>query len=566
MFDLLKVSLDCFHLLQDHRYHNNVYPGRRHSSRCQSVDSGPDASIYSVDTVMSTLESSAGSRLDDVFVDPSKGSARFYSVAPSNSLDMVPEEMSLLNHQPPGGAVEGAARSQPCSDGDRKMAEVNDRLLEQNGDIDDSMLESAAVHNLQMLLQANNNNASGMPGRPPKGGKPLLPSGTAPSSSSRTRESRENSVQSDDGVVPAISPYCQVGDVPNGNATGTALSNGGYVHHGSALIAGGVDNRNNANNNNNVHLGGASLHSSEGDSINAPFLTTDESDGSATTDGEPPSGPSEKTPTPVYNSGAGVNQTEDSVGNGHVLDDTGTKHHSDSQPRLKTGGYVTEVPLPGTPPSGNTLRPVPAAGGYVTLDDVTVQSDPESDSDTSSSSGIGDTAPSPQCIAPLPCRDSYSSVDSDDRDVDPVKFTSPTVAPPGANTQCKDNPSGAPVVSDYFKENHIPFDSRESCPHQSSGPPSEHDSLLGNSDHDNAALTPLRSPQRGPNGTCGKAYQDPGYTQVVDPDRWPRASHNMPSGYVTLPPILQNGITGATASWGDADVLWVISVTMYSVN
>ena len=486
---------------------------------------------------MSTLESSAGSRLDDVFVDPSKGSARFYSVAPSNSLDMVPEEMSLLNHQPPGGTDEGAAQSQPCGDGDRKAAEVDDRLLEQNGDIDDSMLESAAVHNLQMLLQANNNNASGTAGRAPKGVRPVLPSGTAPSSS-RPRESRENSVQSDDGVVPSISPYCQVGDVPNGNAAGTALSNGGYVHHGSALIAGGVDNRNNANNNNNVHPGGASLHSSEGDSINAPFLTTDESDGSATTDAEPPSGPSEKTPT-------GVNQAEDRVGNGVVLDDTGTKHcHSDSQPRIRSGGYVTEVPS--TPPSGNTLRPVPAAGGYVTLDDVTVQSDAESDSDTSSSSGIGDTAPSPQCIAPLPCRDSYSSVDSDDRD--PVKFISPTVAPPGANTQCKDSPCSAPVVPDCFKENHIACDGRESCPHQSSGPPSEHDSLLGSSDHDNAALMPLRSPQRGPNGTCGKAYQDPGYTQVVEPDRWPRASHNMPSGYVTLPPILQNGITGATAS------------------
>ena len=148
-----------------------MYPGRHHGSRCQSGDSGPDTSIYSVDTVISTLESSARSRMDDVFVDPSKGSARFYSMAPTNSLDIVPEEMALRNNQTTDG-VAGATSAAPPggeSDGNGKIAAVSDRLLEQNGDIDDSMLESATVHNLHMLLQANNNLASRTTGQALKG-------------------------------------------------------------------------------------------------------------------------------------------------------------------------------------------------------------------------------------------------------------------------------------------------------------------------------------------------------------------------------------------------------------
>lgn len=519
-----------------------MYPGRHHSSRCQSVDSGPDASIYSVDTVMSTLESSAGSRMDDVFVDPSKGSARFYSIAPANSLDIVPEEMALLNNQTTDGVVGATSAAPPGgeSDGDGKIAAVSDRLLEQNGDIDDSMLESATVHNLHMLLPANNNLASRTTGRALKGDMPPL-------SQSRARESRENSVQSDDGILTSISPYCQVGDVPNGNTAGTALSGGGYVRHGSVLIAGGVDNRNNANNCNNMHLGGAtSLHSSEGDNLNAPFFITEESDCSAMVDGVLPSVDSAK--TSIYNNGVDSGRNQ---GNGHCVGDeispvaTGMKH-SDSHPRLNSAGYVTEIPSPSTPPGGGLLRPTPAAGGYVTLDNVIPQSDPESGSEAYSPPT--DPASPLQCVTPLPHRDSYSSDNSGGRDDDPVHSTSPAMVPPGA-TQCRDNPDSAYGVPVCFKENHIPCDSRASS-ESSSGhaemPPGEDERLAG----ENGTSSPNHNPKHGSNGSCSKTYQDPGYTQVADADRWPPTTHNVPSGYVTLPvpPILQNGVTGATTS------------------
>ena len=334
---------------------------------------------------MSTLESSAGSRLGDVFVDPSKGSARFYSAAPTHSLGIVPEETALLNNNPaPDGAVVGAAATAPPS-------EESDARLVQNGDIDDGTLDSAAAHNLEMALQTNNNNASGETGCALKRDKPIL--------SSRTRE---NSVQSDDGVLSPISAYCQVGDLPNGSAGGTAPSAGGYVHLGSMFTAGAVDNRNNANNSNNGYIGGASPPS-EGDNMHDPFLIAEEPDNCANR--VPTCVPSAATPASTRCNNGEVSRTQ---ANGNC----GNNNYScDVQPRLNSAGYVTETPC--TPPNGAPLRPTITAGGYVTLDSATA------DADSDSCSAYPETC-TDDAATPQPFGDRHSSMNASGRDVAPT--------------------------------------------------------------------------------------------------------------------------------------------------
>ena len=347
-----------------------------------------DDSIYSVDTAMSNLESSAGSRLGDVFVDPSKGSARFYSAAPAHSLGMVPEETALLN-RPTDGAGVGATTTAPPSE----QSEVEARLI-QNGDIDDSMLESAAAHNRQMALQTNNNNASGETAL--KRDKP-----------SRTRE---DSVQSDDGVSSPISPYCQVSDLPNGSAGGTAPSAGGYVHLGSMFIAGAVDNRNNANNSNNGYVGGASSLS-DGDNVNDPFLIAEEPDNCAVVDRVPTCVASVTTPTPTCRNNREVGRTQPNgnCGNNNKNVGAGTNNYScNVPPRLNSAGYVTETPSPG--PNGSPLRPTVAAGGYVTLNSAMT------DADSDSCSGYPETG-TDDAATPQLFGDTHSSVNASGHDV-----------------------------------------------------------------------------------------------------------------------------------------------------